>query len=577
MSTPRLYIIFEYLLTLITEASENAPFMLTQLQPAIIYKFPDFSFATYELSGLKEFIQAGEKAGYFKLVNTGSMQTAYLVPGAKRPQTQQVSPVASSGVGGDMGANDPRRLRWMTLAMENMLSAERADHIIDTMKGIDALSPEFDSFLAANMRTAPLYPTRGKLKRIRDFLATYRTKGEAQAAASWQVSRSVLRMPVTPPVEGASRAQSLLWALLQGTTTLAQNPVDSFDNFFMAILNFSRQQMTHNKSFDWVVALDMLEAEIRALPRPVAMKKTGLFGGKQAPLPVTPPFDEAQILALTQKFRHAAGVLATQTDNTLIWQSFVQTPSLDMSLKFLAERPKLTEDDRLLPWLEDQISDNVAMLAMDEVRNLANKAAVVLAVRQFGLDGVRQNPGELKSIYESVMDGAKLLGLLFGFLEAPSTADAVRYFEQHTELDDETVGALLEDQLVKAARQNNVARFQTITERTDLWRNLIDFGSEEGSRQHERFKGAGRDGKQVQAEMGLLLLAETTNADEWQDIIASYPAVATQQGLDLATHTLDMLSFQNADTDLYNRHFNVKRLIERCLELGVDRALAELK
>jgi len=185
-----------------------------------------------------------------------------------------------------MGANDPRRQRWMTLAVENLLTSERADQIMESIKGLDVLSPEFDAFLAAQIKLATLYPTRGKLKRLRDFLAELRAKGETQAAASWQVSRSMLRMPPIPPLDGAGRAQSLLWALLQGSTTIAETPVEQLDNMFFAVLNFSREQVIRNKSWDWAVALDMLEAEARTVPRPVPVqKKAGLFGGGK-PQPV---------------------------------------------------------------------------------------------------------------------------------------------------------------------------------------------------------------------------------------------------------------------------------------------------
>src|SRR5579871_4216127 len=239
MSTPRLYSIFEYLSALIAERPADQPFLVSQLQKAITYKFPDFSFAAYELPGLKEFIMAGEKAGYFKLVNTGSFQTAYLQPGTKQPQ-----PASASS---EMGANDPRRQRWMTLALENLLTSERADQIMDSIKGLDVQSPEFDAFVAAQIKLTPLYPTRGKIKRVRDFLTELRGKGEAQAAASWQVSRSMLRMPPTPPLDGAGRAQSLIWSLLQGSVTLAETPVEQLDNMFFAVLNFSREQITRNK------------------------------------------------------------------------------------------------------------------------------------------------------------------------------------------------------------------------------------------------------------------------------------------------------------------------------------------
>src|SRR5258708_38228547 len=139
MSTPRLYSIFDYLATLVAERPADQPFLVSQLETAITYKFPDFSFAAYELSGLKDFIVAGEKAGYFKLVNTGSFQTAYLQPGTKQPQ-----PTVASN---EMGANDPRRHRCMRLAMENLLTSEHADQFMESIKGLHAVSPEFDAFL----------------------------------------------------------------------------------------------------------------------------------------------------------------------------------------------------------------------------------------------------------------------------------------------------------------------------------------------------------------------------------------------------------------------------------------------
>jgi hypothetical protein len=548
--------------------------MLSQLQSAISYKFPDFSFTAYELSGLKDFILAGEKAGYFKLVNTGNMQTAYLQPGTKRPLVRPATITQLDG--STMGDNDPRRIRWMTLTMENMLSAERADQVVDAIKDVDALSAEFDSFLAAEMKAAPMYPTRGKLKRLRDFLATFRAKGQAQAEASWQISRTTLRMPTTPPVEGAGRAQSLIWALLQGTTTLAETPIDTIDALFFAVLNFSREQMTRNKSLDWVIGLDMLEADARALPRPApAAKRATLLGTRTMTIPVG--LDDAAIATLTEELRQAAGVQAAHKDDIPTWQAYMQTPSLDVMLRFLTERPKLAEDDRFMAWLEDQISENTAAGAMDAVRNAANKAALIIAVRQFGLDGVRQNSGELKNIYESVMDSARLLSLLFNFLNTPGTVEAVRTFQESADLADENMAPLFEDQMLKAAHNDDLAQYRLVSERFDLWRNLLDFGPEEGVRHHERFANAGRDDKLVQAEMGLLLLSEATSADEQQDIIGRYPAVVTPEALALANRTLESLSFNNADSALYNRHYNVKRLVERCLQLGIDRALAELK
>jgi len=42
MSTPRLYSIFDYLATLVAERSTDQPFLVSQLETAIMYKFPDF-------------------------------------------------------------------------------------------------------------------------------------------------------------------------------------------------------------------------------------------------------------------------------------------------------------------------------------------------------------------------------------------------------------------------------------------------------------------------------------------------------------------------------------------------------
>ena len=136
---------------------------------------------------------------------------------------------------------------------------------------------------------------------------------------------------------------------------------------------------------------------------------------------------------------------------------------------------------------------------------------------------------------------------------------------------------MFEDQIIKAAHEANIAQYRLVSERMDLWRNLLDFGAEEGVRQHERTLASGRSDKIIQAEMGILLLAEATTAEQRQDIIGQYPAVASQDGLAIIVHLLDVLSFQNANNEVYNRHFDIKRLIERCLQLGIDRALAEMK
>lgn len=572
MAGSTLYEVYEYLASLIAEREPDEPFLLNQLQPAIRYKFPDFSFADYNLPGVKEFLLSGEKAGYFKLVNTGTMQTSYLAPGPKAAILHAEAEEA-------IDASDPRNLRWMTLAMEAMLTAERGDQIMDAIRGVNARSPEFDAFLAAEGKAARLYTVRGKIQRLREFLKIYREKGEAQALASWQTSRSLLRMPTIPEVERAATAQSLIWALLQGNTTLDKVPLEAMDNLFFAVLTFSREQMANNKSWDWVAGLNILEADARAIPRPAPPPpaKRGLFGGKQ-PEPPKYLLDEAEINSLANLLRSMAGTSAAQADPTPTYQAFVDTSSLDAALRFLSERPRLVEDEHLLNWLDDQISHRVAEGALNTINNLAQKAALVITARQYGIQQVPQQTAEFRQTAQSVLEGAQHLRVLFGFVDAPTTADAVRYFQQHDELaDSDNVHLLFDDQTQKTVRHGDVARYRRLTERADLWRNLAEFGPAEGVRQHELFLSAGRPDSTVLAEMGIMLLVEATTPDERQEIIGKYPPAATQEGLDIVTRMLDHLSFHNASTEEYNRYYEVKRIIERCLQIGVDRALAELK
>jgi hypothetical protein len=322
----------------------------------------------------------------------------------------------------------------------------------------------------------------------------------------------------------------------------------------------------------------MLEAEARAVPRPIppAPKKAGLFGtGKPLPPPAPMELNEAQIKALTEQYLQASGADKNQVDTA--FTGYAATTNLDTSFRFLSERPKLVEEDKLISWLDDQISENVASGNIDAVRNYANKAAIVLGIRQLGFNGLRQNVSELKAIYDSVMDGAKQLNTLFTFINAPDVPQAVKIFQEQPALVAEEMAALFEDQLIRAAHRDDISRYQQVNERLDLWRNLVDFGAEEGVRQHERYLAGSQDERDTHAAMGILLLGEATNADERQEIIGRYPAVASKTGLNMITQILETLSFQNADPDVYNHHFEIKRLIERCLELGINRALAELK
>ncbi|HLY29032.1 MAG TPA: serine/threonine-protein kinase [Aggregatilineales bacterium] len=570
-STTRSYTVFEYLGGLLADRGEDEPLLIPQLQGAILYKFPDFSFAAYEIGGLKEFLAAGEKAGYFKLVNTGNIQTSYLVPGTRQIQSTPV-PV-SSAVESDMGVADPRRTRWMTLTLEHMVTAERADQIVDSMKNTDALSPEFDAFIAAEIRGTPLYHVRGKLQRVREFLTLYKQKGESAATTAWQVSRSMLRLPGLPPVEGTATAHALVRALFQGNKSIAETPVESLDEVFFGVLAFTREQAVNSKSWDWAKGLEMLEAEARAVPRPMIVPKTALFARSKEP-PKPKLLDEAQITTVVEQLRQAAGQAG---DDLPTWEAFLQTNSLDASYRFLVERPKLATTDGFVGWLDNRIAQNVAEGNDEAVKNAARKAALVMGVRQFGLDGARQNSAELNKIYASIMEGAALLSKVFAFVQASDAEQAVEIYQRTPELSDESIGTVFEDERIKAAHEADVSRYRLFSERMDLWRHVLDFGPEEGLRQHKRFLETVQDDQGVEAEMGVLLLAETTNAHEIQEIVGRYPAVASSEALEMVTHTLDVLSFQQADAAVYNRYFEVKRLIERCLELGVDRALSELR
>jgi (p)ppGpp synthase/HD superfamily hydrolase len=67
------------------------------------------------------------------------------------------------------------------------------------------------------------------------------------------------------------------------------------------------------------------------------------------------------------------------------------------------------------------------------------------------------------------------------------------------------------------------------------------------------------------------------DADETRELVERFPSVATPEGLALITQTLERLSFQQATPEEYQRYYNVQRLIARCLEIGIDRALLELR
>src|SRR5215831_6753363 len=104
MSAPTLYVIYDYLAHLIAEREPEKPLLVSQIQSALLYKFPDFDPTTYRLSGLREFVMTGEKAGYFKLVNTGDAKTSYLAPGDPEMRPR---PKAQETRSEQLAANDP--------------------------------------------------------------------------------------------------------------------------------------------------------------------------------------------------------------------------------------------------------------------------------------------------------------------------------------------------------------------------------------------------------------------------------------------------------------------------------------
>lgn len=579
MSAPAIDAVFDYLALLVAERSQEKdnPLLLSQLQPAILFKFPGFAFAYYGLKNLREFVDLGEKAGYFKLVNTGDVQTMYLLPGPKRraaaPQpARAITQTASL-----------RQRQWMATVLENLLNAERADQILDAIRDTDALTPEFDAFMGAQEHQAGLYYVKGKLVRLRQFLAVCREKGEMAAAPGWQPSRAMLRTPVIPPIREAPRLGQYIWAVMQDNMKYTEIPADLLTNAFFGVLKYCRAQLGREKAWDWVVGLDILNTQLRELPRAGGaqpqQKRGGLFGVTK-PLSPQPTrlgdtLDDEEIDAFAKQLLREAGIRSTQ-DETAIWRAYVGAEGLEASHRFLTERPELLKEERVLNWLEDQIADAVANNDMSGVRLYANKAAMVIAARTLGLDGMRYQANEIKKIFESVIDGARLLRLVLDYLKAETPP--IEYLQTNPEMTrNEAVGDVLDEQLIKAADSGDVGRYRLVSERIDLWGKVVELGFEHGPAQHERTLRQRRDDKMLLTEMGLLLLQGAKDAEARRDILERFPAVATQEGLAMANTTLDILSFREVPKEQYDRYFEVKRLIERCLQLGIDRALAELK
>lgn len=580
MAIPGLDAIFNYIALLIDERPDDKPLLLIQLMPAIKYKFSDFSPEKYALANIKAFIEMGEKAQYFKLVNTGNVQTAYLSSGAKKP-VAAVPVVAVS-----TGETDQRRLQLMNTITESLLQSDRGDQLLATLQGFDWNTPAFEAFLRGQEKSLSVYVSRGKLRRVRDFLKVLKDQGEDAAISSWRSNRSTSRLPVVPPIPPeAVRRQVLIYNLIQGQIMLTKVERNLIDPIFFAVLIFCRDQLRRDRSWDWVAALDILELEARYLvggqivPQ-AAQTKTGALAARlqTAELAAVSGMDEKQVNLLVAQMRREVGMRTAMLDPTPIWREYVDTPSMDVTLEYLENRPDLLNQDGFLEWLDSEISRNVQQDRMDIVRKLANKSAIVIGARQLTLAGLRAQPMKIKAIYESVMGGVNLLKQVFAFLGHRNDPDAIVYLVANRDLyDEEAVGAILDEQLIRAAHQGSVVYYRQVRNRISLWRNIIEFGKDEGLQQYNIEMKIHRSDRILQAEMGILLLVRANGVNELYDILERFPAAGSKEGLDMIDGMLDMLSAQGASQTEFDRHYKVKHLIERCTKVGVDRALAELQ
>jgi len=580
MSATPINAIFDYMALLISEREADEPFLLSQIQPALTFKFPGFSFATYGLNNLKDFLAMGEKAGYFKLVNTGDLKTMHLVAGSKRPQLVQAQN-AVVDAGGGIGADDPRRNRWMTTLLESLLNADRADQILDIVRGSDVYNEAFDAFLASQEHTMPLYSVRGKVRRLRGFLKTVAERGETAAMTTWQTSRPVLHPPAVPPYREAPRYGGLISNLMGGDKRLDQVPPETFTALFFAVMNYYRREVARLKAWDWLTGLDLLEENIRAGFRPAGdtgTLKKGRFGVPAKPEPIgrTAP-DEQAIAQLTQELQRQAGIRTTM-DETAVWKAYLAAEGIKDSLQYLELHPDLVSKPNMLEWLDEHIKSAVLLRDPRLLRNLAEKAAIVLAAQQNGLATLHSSMLPIQDLTTAVLQNAELLGVILNYLGTETTEQAIRFLDAHPMLvQDPGIGDLLDDQAMRAAKAGDVAGYRRVTDRIDLWQHVGELGREDGIMQHQRYLSVPRDDKTVLTEMGLLLLRQASDVEARRDILETYPMVATEAGLAMISGTLDVLSFQRADEAEYERHHEVKRLIERCLQIGINRALAELK
>jgi hypothetical protein len=581
-------LVLDYLSYLVAERGPDEPFLLSQLQPAIQFKFPGFNFADYGLANVRDFLQLGEKADYFRLVNTGDLKTMHLRPGGKK-RTGTLPAILE-----EIPAEGVRRTHYMQTLLENLLNAERADQVINAVRGTDSLSKEFDSFLGAQEKATGLYYVRGKIARLRAFLAVVRESGEATAIPTWKVSRAVLNTPAVPTIREAARLGATIFAVMSDKVRVGDVPPDMLDDMFMGVLRYCRARLAQSRAWDWVAGIDILEAELRAIAQHVAtvraqQKKTGLLRatpiGKQQTArlgnitgPLVNPFDEAKIEQTAKMLLREAGVRMT-LDETAIWQAYVAAEGVEAGQKFLAERPSLLKSDPFVEWLEDGLASAVAARDERAIQLYANKSALVVAARQvggLGMVGLRKQPEAVKAVYESIMEGVGLMRLVFDYLNP--TTDALSFLKAKPDFArDESVGDLMDEQMVKAADTGDTARYRFVSERADLWRKVAELGAEHGPAQHARFLAQHRSEQDLMAEMGLLLLQNARDNEARRDVLERYAAVATEKGLALARGMLDQLSFQGAPQALFQHHVEVARLIERCVKIGIDRALAEMR
>jgi hypothetical protein len=202
----------------------------------------------------------------------------------------------------------------------------------------------------------------------------------------------------------------------------------------------------------------------------------------------------------------------------------------------------------------------------------------LIAAREHGADGARGKVAEMRALYETILKGAQTLSRVFAYLRTSTPAQALAFLKAAPDfLRDETADALLEEQLVKAARAADVARYRHVRQRADLWRRAANAGIEQGAAQHARFIAAEGDDRAMLTEMGILLLPRAKDADEMRQVVERFPSVATPEGMALITQKMEWLSLQQASPEEYQPYHNAQRLIARRLEIGVDRALLELK